>query len=585
MKRNSSLHRLMLAVVILTGGLLRFYNLNWDSGMLFHPDEMNIGIAMSKISFSGSLNPGFFAYNGFSLYLYKAAATIVAAFTGNQSWVDETGRSLLVGRYISAAVSTFSLPMIYLLGVRIADRQTAFLATTLAAFNTGLIQCAHFAVTESLLVFFLLLTALCAQACIAVKSRICDGILYLVIGIAAGCKTSALSFLAFPAAVIAIRSAGLRQFFSGCFRAIPGSLIILAAFFAVSPYSLLELESFLASMSYEGGVVHGTIKVPYTLQFFDSTAFISWIPSLNWLLTVPVAVIGMTGLLVWLAGGLMALWRRNLCQTTPSELSAESNNSDKALPLLVFAMLYALYIGSWHAKFIRYLIPLLPVLILSSAWACGKIRKRFALLGSVVTVIVIVCSGLWAVSFFSIYLRPSTRIAASEWMLKNFNPESRLLLEHYDYPLPIVFPGNAPDKFVRRIFPFFAKDTPEKMQELAAALAEADYLILASRRLYANISRDTHQYPFTSRYYHDLFSGRLGFSEVAVFSSPPALGNWTFDDNRAEETFQVFDHPEVRIFRKDGNSEALCRKSVSEIAAFLTRPAENAVSCSHNKEL
>lgn len=575
----------MLLAIILTGGLLRFYNLNWDSGLLFHPDEMNIGIAMAKISFSDSLNPGFFAYNGFSLYLYKAVATLVAAFTGDQSWVDEIGRSLLVGRHISAAVSTLSLPLIYLLGLRIADRQTASFATALAAFNTGLIQCAHFAVTESLLVFFLLLTALCAQACTAATGRTADAVLYLVIGVATGCKTSALSFLAFPAAVIAIRSAGLRQFFNGCFRALPGALIIFAAFFAVSPYSLLELKSFLASMSYEGGVVHGTIKVPYTLQFCDSTAFVSWIPSLNWFLTLPVSVVGVTGMLVWLAGGLRALWRRcNFCQTGTSEPPAAANNVTAALPLLTFGILYALYIGSWHTKFIRYLVPLLPVLILSCAWACARIRKRFARLGIVVTAIVIVSSGLWAVSFFSIYLRPSTRIAASEWMLKNFKPESSLLLEHYDYPLPIAFPGAPADTFVRRTFPFFAKDTSEKMQELAVALAEADYLILASRRLYGNIPRDPHQYPFTSRYYQDLFSGRLGFSEMAVFSSPPSLGKWAFDDTSAEETFQVFDHPEVRIFRKDAGSDVLCRKPVSEIRAFLTRPVENAVSCSHNKE-
>ena len=171
MKQSFFLHRLMLLAIILTGGLLRFYNLNWDSGLLFHPDEMNIGIAMAKISFPDSLNPGFFAYNGFSLYLYKAAAIVVAALTGDQSWVDEMGRSLLVGRHISAAASTISLPLIYLLGIRIADRQTAFLATALAAFNTGLIQCAHFAVTESLLVFFLLLAALCAQICTAGQSR------------------------------------------------------------------------------------------------------------------------------------------------------------------------------------------------------------------------------------------------------------------------------------------------------------------------------------------------------------------------------------------------------------------------------
>ena len=46
-----------------------------------------------------------------------------------------------------------------------------------------------------------------------------------------------------------------------------------------------------------------------------------------------------------------------------------------------------------------------------------------------------------------------------------------------------------------------------------------------------------------NEYYEKLFSGELGFSKVAEFSSGQ-------NDEAAEETFTVFDHPVIRIFKK-----------------------------------
>lgn len=576
MIRAKLTHYGFLVVVILIGVLLRFYNLAWDNGLLFHPDELNMGLAMSRIHFFDSLDPGFYAYNGFALYLYKALAVAVASLTDNPRWADDISKTLLVGRHVSALVSSFSLVLIYWLGLRLAGARVAFLATALAAFNVGFIQCAHFAVTESLLVFFLLLTAICAYESVYGKSAIWSGWLCLVSGLAIGTKTSALSFLIFVFFAVAARMRRWQDLPLMIVRFLFAGAAIAAVVIAVSPFSFINLSSFLSSMAYEGGVVKGSVRVPYTLQFNDTTLIIPWINSLYWLCTPPVVLVGLVGLAVWLCGSLKDLFcrcrgRLLLCSAVSGDAMAGQNRL-AALSFLLFGVAYGAIIGSWHTKFVRYLIPLLPVLLLSAAWATEIVRRRFLRLGTLLVAALLGTTGVWSACYFSIYLRPDSRITASQWLYDNVQPRSHVIIEHYDLALPVPIRGRALRTCLRQVFPFYDADNSEKMRNLAQALASADLIILASRRLYSTIPKDPEQYPYTSRYYTDLFAGRFGFKEVAAFSSPPGIGPLTIADDLAEETFQVFDHPKIRVFARDPDIIPDSGVSVDEITAFLMRP-------------
>ena len=46
-----------------------------------------------------------------------------------------------------------------------------------------------------------------------------------------------------------------------------------------------------------------------------------------------------------------------------------------------------------------------------------------------------------------------------------------------------------------------------------------------------------------TRFYEDLFAGKLGYTEVASFRSEPGLLGVRLDDVSAEEAFWVYDHP------------------------------------------
>ena len=96
---------------------------------------------------------------------------------------------------------------------------------------------------------------------------------------------------------------------------------------------------------------------------------------------------------------------------------------------------------------------------------------------------------------------------------------------------------------------------------------------MPSRRLFKNYPSLAKQYPIVTKYYQLLFSGALGFEKVAEISSFPQFTFFNyklaiFPDEDAEETFTVFDHPVIRIYKKTNRLtkqqyEALFQKKTS----------------------
>src|SRR5256714_8384073 len=86
------------------GLLLRLYGLNWDQGNNFHPDERQILFRIMTLAWPTSvaqffdpvnspLNPHFFAYGSFPLYLLASLGNILSHFSPNIATM--TGLTLL----------------------------------------------------------------------------------------------------------------------------------------------------------------------------------------------------------------------------------------------------------------------------------------------------------------------------------------------------------------------------------------------------------------------------------------------------------------------------------------------------------
>ena len=474
---------LLIFLIITVGAFFRFYNLNWDEGHSFHPDERNIAASVSRVRFPDKLDPEFFAYGSFPIYIYRTAGEVLLKVTKDTSWNYEWGNINLVGRFFSALFSTLTIPLIYVLGRRLFNRYVGLFSAFFFSFCVGVIQTAHFAVTESILIFSVVSVTLLSLLILEHPTK---KINYLLLG--------------------------------GLFGA------SLASKMSTISFLIIPLTSFFLTFN----------KRDYKHRFISIISF--------FVLGI-LAGFSVAGMIVIFSEGI-------------------KNRNKKYILFSLFPILYFAYVGSWHTKFIRYMDPLLPFLSISAAFFLYLLIKDFKKLGKLISVVVVLLTILWTIAFFLIYTREQTRITASRWIYENINPGADILTEHWDDGLPLTINSNNPGQYKIDQLAIYDEDNENKVNYFSDKLSEADFVVINSRRLYGTLINLDDKYPITQRYYKLLFSGKLGYEKVAEFSSYPKVLGFEINDDRSEETFQVYDHPKVMIF---GNTKRLDKNTVYQI--------------------
>jgi hypothetical protein len=214
--------------------------------------------------------------------------------------------------------------------------------------------------------------------------------------------------------------------------------------------------------------------------------------------------------------------------------------------VLAYVAIVFLYVATRFQHMGRYLLPILPLLAVAASYGVFRLLgRRPRLLGAVAAVLVVLTAG-YALAFHSVYTTQTTRLQAGDWISAHVRPGSKIANEHWDDTLPV---GGQAARYELLTVPVFEPDDDTKMRRLYEPLARADYYALSSPRAWRTIGRLPDRYPLMVRFYRQLFAGRLGFEEVASFSSQPRLLGVTLDDLGAEEAFWVYDHPPVRFFR------------------------------------
>lgn len=119
-----------------------------------------------------------------------------------------------------------------------------------------------------------------------------------------------------------------------------------------------------------------------------------------------------------------------------------------------------------------------------------------------------------------------------------------------DLPLPVSGSDAWDVQFHNYPLQMIWEDTRQKRARLQYIVEHADYIVISSNRFYDALSRNPLRWPMTLDYYRALFSGQLGFELVSEFASEPSLWGFEFNERSAEESFTVYDHPRVFVFRK-----------------------------------
>lgn len=579
-----------LALILVIGAALRFYGLNWDQGHHLHPDERAIvASVVPKIGMpplrewpeffnpllageateerpnffdpeTSPLNPHFFAYGSLPLYLLRLVANLLSLLAPLSrfltSWPSlaealiTLGRPsdydylTILGRVLAALAGTANIYLTYLVGKRAYSRRVGLLAATFSTFTVFEIQVSHFFAVDVFLNIFVLLVIYFALGLAQGGGRREAALFGASLGWALATKVSAAPLLFVLFCAFAIRG---RLGKGGGWREETRLVLLIflclnLAFFFAQPYAILDRGSFLARVVAEGEMVRGIRDLPYTRQYAGTTPFLYQITqTILWAIGPPL------GVLAW-CGFLFALWR-GLRWRGPWELL-----------LLAWVVPYFLITGSFYVKFLRYMLPLFPFLYIMGAKMLLSIRERFTgrvarSAWQITLALVVALSLLYSLAFVSIYSRPHSRVQASEWIYRNVSRGSTLALEHWDDDLPLGMAVSGEPRSIGEYktvtMELYESDNGAKYEEVKDNLQAADYVILSSNRLYGSIPRLPQRYPITTRYYDLLFDEKLGFRLIKTFTSYPGLFGLTIVDDRADESFTVYDHPKVLIFEKE----------------------------------
>lgn len=592
MKNFSLKNKLILFLIFLLGSTFRLYGLDWDQGYHLHPDERMLVMVAERVNLpnslqsffspKSSLNPQFFPYGSLPIYFLKFIATIVSSVLNNPAYASYSLINI-VGRFLSAFFDLGIVFVIYKLGKKIFGCSTGLLASALYSFCVFPIQLSHFFAVDTFLTFFV--TATIYRLIIfyekpSLKNAIYIGIFF---GLSLATKISATVLMAsigtaiiIDLILVSVRRIRLflkhRKIFYSSetkitivkskLKKLTGFLFVSVKYLSVififsiitfiicEPYAVIDFSTFWRQTKEQQAMTKNAYVFPYTLQYVGSTPYFYHLKNfILWGSGIPLGFISITAI-----GYLIFYLIREFPK--PGNESQEA----KMLILLSFFLAYFFVVGKFAVKFMRYLSPLYPIFFIFASWFLFTLFRRSKKIFVLSVLLVLFSTLLWSISFLSIYSKPNTRVTASEWINKHIPSGSYLALEHWDDGLPL-FGG---EKYHFLEMPMYENDnSPLKWEKVNANLQKTDYVILASNRLYIPLQKmgDCQKYkvcyPKTAQYYQDLFSGKLGFRKVAEFSSYPKLSlpafhfSLTIPDDSADESFTVYDHPKVIIFKKN----------------------------------
>ena len=555
-----------LGALCLGGFLLRLYGLNWDQGNSFHPDEREILFRVTALHWPTSwmqfldptqspLNPHFFAYGSFPLYLLASIGALLHYdFSSPTAFVN----LMLIGRALSALFDTGTILLTARLGLQLTQEdlstrpygwQIALFAAALVVFTPLQLQLSHFYAVDTMLLFFVMLTILACVTLVDTNTPIrwafVAGLGY---GLALGTKFSAVP-LALPLLVaVGLRWSKQRDFLDAFCLLVFASSIALLIFLLVEPYALLDFNDFSHLVMQEGDIARGVIDAPYTRQFAGT------IPYLYEGQNMVLWGMGVTLGCSTIAALLWFIWRALRC------------DAGSWLVVLSWVLVYNAIVGSFYTKYMRYLLPVYPLLTLMAAvgvltlvrrllWSksgfLSRHNRALPLLGACLLVSVLAGTIFQGLALLNIYSMPNTRIQASLWIYHNLPPGSVLTHEQWDDSLPVALDGYDPSIFTQAEpdgLDLYGDDTISKARQLADILPKVNAITMASDRLDKSIPRLPQRYPLTIHYYQLLFSGQLGFHLAEQFDNYPHLLGIVLNDRSADESYSVFDHPTCRIF-------------------------------------
>ncbi|MBN1169139.1 glycosyltransferase family 39 protein [Candidatus Woesebacteria bacterium] len=568
---SNKVHYFILLAIITFGLFLRVYGINWDQNQHLHPDERFLTMVTLDVSLPekistyldqniSPLNP----YNaGYDFFVYGTMPMNLVKLLSNNISFDEFDYNniTLVGRSASVALDTLTILFVYLLATVLKNKKAGLLASGFYALAILPIQLSHFFAVDTFLVFFLTATFY-----LYLKFFDKFKFFYLILSsitfsAALASKITTLLF-AVPIGLMTVlflvkKDGGRKKIFLG------------ALFFLFISY--LALRFFDPRVFSYKSFLNPSINPKFIENLKELAGYSdpdTWFPpAIQWLNTKPV-IYPLKNLIFWGLGpflGLLSIFSAIFCIIilvksgfkTIRKHNFKKIEKEYIYLFSIIAWVYFLfaYQSFQFAKALRYFYPMIPFLSVISGYTLTLVsskfqEKRFNLFNIIFAVFMFFVL-INTISFMTIYSKPHTRVTASEWIYEYIPAGSTISCEHWDDCLPLPINGKSSSIYNQVTFNLFNPDTQDKWKKVNSQLDSVDYLILSSNRLWGSISKAPTRYPVTSQFYKNLLSGNTQFKKLKEFASYPTIPllGIPLRDDYSDETFTVYDHPKVLIYK------------------------------------
>jgi len=518
--------------------LARVYNIMHGIGA--HPDERHIVMSAMRLSLD-DMNPATFAYGSLPFYLLWAFSNLLSGISDYYKTYDGF---FFIGRSLSAIFGTATVFLSYLIGTAVYKNKTiGLLAAALLAANVFHLQLSRFTTVDVMLTAFTMLALLWLIQFTSSGSLWKAAGAGVAIGLAVATKLSAL-YLLLPLLASFVVYAQTKQKWLDK-RALLAFFVSLAiiplTLLLVQPYMFFDFSTYLKHNLEQINMVRGNWRPPYTIQYENTLPYFYHLKQMFfYTMGPPLAIATLAGLIL------------SVVTTVKRPFSAATILLFLVLP--VFGL-----VGGSQVKFPRYLLPLYPVLFIFAAFLLVKIAESLRFLRNPVTAwlptfIILAWSAIYSLGFINIYSEEHVYRLASKWMYDNIEPNSKILqVHHWDDILPLHLPDRSPTQYSVRgpefELPLYDIDTRKKFEDISIKLSSGDYIVFPTARLYGALSRVPDEFPYSNAFFQLLFNNNLGYEIVQTFKVRPSLGKITFNNDLADESLTVYDHPKVVVFK------------------------------------
>lgn len=517
-----------------------------------------------------------------------------------------------VGRALTAMFDVGTVLLTFLLGRRLYGAMVGLWAAALLALTVLHVQLAHFFASDPYLTFFVMAALYAMVAALGTadaRRPLWLLVAAVMVGLAVGSKFTAVLLL-LPLLWTAWAVGQPRRWWAAALAVLGVATLVFAL---TNPFALLDntcpapakpvgfgpltlpegvaRNCYLQNVAEQNAMARGVADLGFTRQYEGTLPYLYFIEmQVRWGMGPLLGVVAFAGL-GWAALGVgrRAIPQNRSTARGQGTLLLRRLSDEPVVIVLLWVVPYFLITGSFAVKYMRYMQPIAPLLILFGAALLVAGARRMTIwpwAAVAAPALVLAFTALYAASFVAIYGQQHPWNAASRWVYANVPPGTTLLSEQWDDYLPATMVVDGEQRR-REEFPNAeltwlsrpdATDDEAKLLANLALLAASDYITVLSNRVYGVVPRLPERFPLSSQYHQLLFDGRLGYEPVWVGGRAPRLFGVTLGPDtfgwpgltppaavteylehgptlslgRVDESFVVYDQPLTIIFRNTG---------------------------------